>query len=176
LNKKLIRFLITAVLLYVGWYLIYQFYIEPHTKIDYFINTKISAGAVFILEAFGMTTAPFEESYHVIVGLADSFNAGVWIGNECNGLKLFSIFSIFIIAFPGDWKKKLWFVPMGILIIHILNILRVVALVLINHYRHDALEFNHTYTFTFLMYLIIFGLWYIWVNKYGIKAFDVKKK
>ena len=176
MNKKLIRFLITAVLLYVGWYLLYQFYIEPTTKIDYYISKNISAGTIIVLELLGYTAAPFEESYHVIVGIADSFNAGVWIGNECNGLKLFSIFATFIIAFPGGWKKKLWFIPLGIVIIHLLNILRVVALVLINHFRNEALEFNHTYTFTFLMYLIIFGLWYIWVTKFGIKALNVEKK
>jgi hypothetical protein len=51
------------------------------------------------------------ESDHVILMLDHTTNTGVWVGDECNGFKLFSIFSIFVIAFPGSWKTKAWFIP-----------------------------------------------------------------
>ncbi|MBC7864741.1 MAG: archaeosortase/exosortase family protein, partial [Bacteroidia bacterium] len=92
---------------------------------------------------------------------------GVWIGYACNALSLFVLFSFFIISFPGNWLKKLWFIPVGILLVHLLNILRVFALVLIAHHHYDFLSFNHTYTFTILVYAFIFGLWMWWVNKYA---------
>ena len=163
MNKKLIKFLIVTALLYVVWYFLYQFLIEPFTRFDYYISKNLGDIAVLIFDLFGVATVPFEESYHVVIGLANSTNSGVWIGTECNGLTLFSIFSIFIIAYPSNWKQKLWFIPLGILIIHLLNALRVVALVAIDHYHQEKLEFNHTYTFTFLMYLIIIFYFFLFL-------------
>ena len=88
----------------------------------------------------------------------------IWIGSPCNALTLFMFFALFVIAFPGSVKKKLWFIPLGIIIIHIANVLRVIALAIINFYAPQYIEFNHTYTFTFLVYSIIFLLWMWWVK------------
>jgi exosortase family protein XrtF len=90
---------------------------------------------------------------------------GVWIGGACNGITLMFLFAIFVIAYPGNVKNKLWYVPLGILIVHTINIVRIIALALIAYYDYTYLDFNHTYTFTFLAYSAVFGLWMIWVNK-----------
>jgi len=51
-----------------------------------------------------------------------------------------------------------------------MNVLRIVALAIIETYSYEWTEFNHTYTFTLLMYVFIFGLWLFWINKFsGIK-------
>jgi exosortase/archaeosortase family protein len=73
-------------------------------------------------------------------------------------------FALFVIAFPGSVKKKLWFIPLGIVIIHFANVLRVIGLAAINYVAPQYLEFNHTYTFTILVYGIIFLLWMWWVK------------
>ncbi len=93
--------------------------------------------------------------------------SGVWIGDPCNGLTLFSLFSGFVIAYPGSVKKKLWFIPLGLVLIHLLNVLRITALALILHYSQDpaVLEFNHTYTFTIIVYGFVLYLWYVWSTK-----------
>jgi exosortase/archaeosortase family protein len=80
-------------------------------------------------------------------------------------LALFALFSGFIISFPANWKEKLWFIPLGLLIIYISNLFRIVLLVLIKIHFPGSLNFNHKYTFTVLVYGIIFLLWMIWVNK-----------
>jgi len=92
---------------------------------------------------------------------------GLWIGDPCNGLTLFALFTGFIIAYPGPLKKKLWFIPVGIIAIHFINIIRIVALSLIVYYFPDpeVLDFNHTYTFTLLVYGFVFSLWYVWAGK-----------
>lgn len=95
---------------------------------------------------------------------------GVWVGSNCNAITLFALFAVFIIAYPGNQKNKLWYIPAGILAIHVLNILRVVCLAIIAYYWPYALDFNHTYTFTFLVYAFIFFLWMIWVNKFAGKS------
>ena len=90
---------------------------------------------------------------------------GVWIGEPCNGVKLFGLFTLFILAFPGSWKKKLWFIPLGIFIVHTANAIRIALLTIISAENPKALDFNHNITFQVIIYGLIFLLWYWWVQK-----------
>lgn len=165
-----VRFLLNGVFLYGIWLLHYYLFIKKFTNWDYNLNYSIVYLAHEFFNLFGQTTVIEIESDHIIL-MTDSFkNSGVWVGDECNGFKLFSIFSIFIIAYPGPWKTKVWFILMGIAIIHLANVLRVMALLLIYENYPTALDFNHLYTFTILVYSIIFILWWIWSKKYGTNA------
>lgn len=160
------RFVLTAATLYLLLYFIYQFVVKRYTYYDQaFIGTIVYA-VDWLLQAVGYPTfAVLQDRDLQVVGI-DGSN-GVWIGSNCNAITLFSLFAVFVIAYPGPWRAKLWYIPLGIATIHLLNLLRVVALVLIAYYHPELLNFNHTYTFTFLMYAFIFALWMIWVNKFG---------
>lgn len=95
------------------------------------------------------------------------YNHGVWIGEPCNGLKLFGVFSIFIIAFPGNLKTKLWYIPLGIIILHFINVIRIAILTIIQAYNPLLLNFNHNVTFQVIIYSFIFLLWYLWTKKFS---------
>lgn len=166
-NKKLIQFIGVGGLGYVLWILIYHVYIKQYTNWDYLLNDNIANLTISLLKTFGIESLKEIDSDHVIVSLTNSNHRGVWIGDNCNGFKLFSIFTIFLLAFPSNWKSKLWYIPFGIVIIHFANIIRIVALVLINDSNPAYLDFNHDYTFTIFVYSIIFGLWYWWLKKYS---------
>ena len=104
------------------------------------------------------------------IGIADSVGL-LQIGAPCDGLVLFALFAIFIVAFPGSWRRKMWFIPSGILLIHLANLVRVVSLVIIQYNRPQSLKFNHDYTWTILIYGFIFWLWYLWSVRFsGPKA------
>ncbi|MBX7204283.1 MAG: exosortase family protein XrtF [Bacteroidia bacterium] len=91
----------------------------------------------------------------------------VGVGRGCNALELFVLFAGFIMAFPGAVKNKVWYIMAGIVLIHILNVCRVAALAVIQFKAPQYLDFNHRYTFTFLVYGVIFILWIIWVKRYS---------
>ncbi|MEO6305997.1 MAG: exosortase family protein XrtF [Bacteroidia bacterium] len=167
-QNAFIKFVFTAGLLYLLLYLVYQFIVKKYTFYDQKFIGSIIQSVNFILKNIGYTTfTVLQDRDYQVIGI-DGSN-GVWVGSNCNAITLFSLFSVFIIAYPGKLKNKLWFIPLGIVAIHILNILRVIALVLIAYYYPQYLNFNHTYTFTFLVYSFIFLLWMIWVNKFSIK-------
>lgn len=168
-QNAFVRFILTSTLLYFVLYFIYQFIVKRYTYYDQkFIGTIIQSSG-FVLRQFGYKLfMVLQDRDYQVVGI-DGSN-GVWVGSNCNAITLFSLFSVFILAYPGHQKSKAWFIPLGILSIHILNIIRVIALVLIANYSPQFLNFNHTYTFTFLMYAFIFYLWVIWVNKFSIKS------
>jgi exosortase/archaeosortase family protein len=85
-------------------------------------------------------------------------------------LVLYAMFTGFIVAFPGPWRPKLWFVPLGVIALYLLNIVRVGALALNHHYAHQSVDFNHHYTFSFVVYGCICALWMQWVRWYGSPA------
>ena len=64
----------------------------------------------------------------------------LWIGDPCNGVGLFAVYLIFLLAYPGPWKHKLWFAALGLLSIHLINALRIAALCIIVTSRLRAAE------------------------------------
>jgi exosortase family protein XrtF len=173
-QNRFLKFLITSSVIYLSLYLFYVFVIQKHTNIDVSFIRVIIRSSDVVLHWFGYDTfTRLDENAYPGIGIDGS--TGVWVGASCNALTLFFLFAVFVFAYPGHQKSKLWFIPMGIITIHVLNILRVVALALISFYKPDYLAFNHTYTFTFIVYCYIFFLWMIWVNNYSVKEADAKK-
>jgi exosortase/archaeosortase family protein len=166
-ENKIVQFLVVGGAIYLVWLVVYNVFIKEYTIWDYYLNYNIADLTVMFFSWINVEAAMEIDSDHVIVSFPFSNYRGVWVGDNCNGFKLFSIFSIFLIAYPGNWKSKLWFIPLGILIVHLANITRVMSLVAINDSNPAYLDFNHDYTFTLFVYSIIFGLWYWWLKKYA---------
>ncbi|MBD3636711.1 MAG: archaeosortase/exosortase family protein [Crocinitomicaceae bacterium] len=167
LDSKIVRFLLLGGVLYVVWLLIYYLLIKSYTNWDYLLNYNIVWLSQNFLDWIGFQTMIEIESDHVVIVMAEGDLRPILLGDECNGFKLFAIFSIFILVFPGSWKSKLWFIPLGLLIVHLANVIRVCSLTLINNYHPDYLDFNHLYTFTIFVYGIIFALWYWYAKKFS---------
>jgi exosortase family protein XrtF len=168
-SNAFIKFILSSGLLYFVLYLIYQFVVKRYTFYDQKFIGSIITSAEAALHFLGFTTFKVLQDRDMQVIGIDGSN-GVWVGSNCNAITLFALFSVFILTYPGHQKSKIWFIPAGILAIHLLNILRVTALAIIANYSPASLDFNHTYTFTFLVYAFIFMLWMIWVNKFSSKT------
>lgn len=164
IKNKFHFFILKASFLYSFCYLIHEFIIKKYTRLDQLFVRKIINICTYLLESMGYKTFASKEVNDFQVFGVDGSN-GVWIGGGCNGITLMFLFAIFVISYPGNSKNKLWYLPVGIIIVNVINIIRIVALSLIALYSPQYLEFNHTYTFTFLAYSIVFALWMLWVNK-----------
>lgn len=165
-NKKiffLITFFTKGLALYLFWVIFYDGWLI-NTK---FVNSTLINHLVFtnqvLLDWFGFTTFSNGET----IGIDGSH--GVFIGDPCNGLSLFALFAGFIIAFTGKIKYKIPYIALGMLFIHLLNIIRIFVLTLLAKYSPETLDFNHKYTFTYIIYTIIFLMWMWWVKKYAEK-------
>lgn len=168
-SNAFLRFIFTAGILYLVLYLVYQFIVKTYTFYDQKFIGQIIESADTVLKLAGYKTFKvLQDRDFQVIGI-DGSN-GVWVGSNCNAITLFSLFAVFIIAYPGNQKNKLWYIPAGIIAIHVLNILRVVGLAMIANSYPEYLNFNHTFTFTFLVYAFIFLLWIIWVNKFANSA------
>lgn len=165
-SRRLIRFLIVATLLYVAWYFLYYYVLLPDGRIDHVLTFQIADTSAALLRLFGVnaTIDPPPAPYAL---LRISGVPTVIVGVQCDGLALYVLFAGFILAYPGDWRAKLWFIPAGIAAIYVVNLIRVAALALNHHYSPGTMQFNHHYTFTILVYAFIFWLWTIWVRRYS---------
>ena len=166
-NKPLSRFLMKAAVLYLGWHLLWFNWVEPDGTLNHYLTYNTAWISELVLNTFSSHTfslSPFSEQNTYL------FKDGipvVLIEHGCNGLILMVLFAAFVIAFPGPWKAKLWFVPAGILGIYLINSLRVIGLAVNHMISKESFDFNHKYTFTILVYGAIFYFWMIWVNRFS---------
>lgn len=163
------RFIVLAAILYLGWYILYELYLHPWGKLDRLVIENLIWIAGLILRGMGYELLPSPPEDVGIRTIGIDGTHGLWIGDPCNGLTLFALFSIFVIAYPGPIRKKAWFIPLGMIGIHLINALRVVALSIIVTYDYAYLDFNHTYTFSIIVYGFVFFLWYVWAGKLAAK-------
>lgn len=164
-QKAMVLFVIKAVLLYIFWFISYDYFIAPNQKVDQYLNYRVATDAGYVLDILGYEGSTQPGNAQTLVCIQNE--AVVGVGNPCNGLELFVLFAGFIICFPGTWKNKWWYIIIGSVIIHFFNVLRTVALSLIQFKAPEYLDFNHHYTFTTLVYSIIFILWIFWTNRYS---------
>lgn len=149
---------------YIVWHVCYENYLRPETLMDEYVTHNLIVWTESILPMLGYEVKSnfqlFDPVFRHRVGIEGA--AGVFVGTSCDGVVLFALFAIFVAAFPGRWTRKIWFIPLGITVLHGANIFRIISLLLIQVYAPSALDFNHDYTFTIFVYSIIFILWYWW--------------
>lgn len=172
LQNPFFRFLFVASILGIAWFGAYEFYLDAEDTLDVYVikNLVWISGGLLTLMGYSLIDTDPSDLKVQVLGIDGTH--GLWIGDNCNGLTLFALFAIFVLAYPGPWKRKLWFVPLGILCIHLFNVIRIISLTLIVYYYPDpdVLDFNHDFTFQTLVYLFVFLFWYLWAEKIsGVK-------
>lgn len=90
----------------------------------------------------------------------------VQVVESCSGLKQFYQILVLFILFPGPWKHKLWFIPVSIIIMHGVNILRIVILSVLVVWKPQYWDLVHEWVLRPFFYVVIFMLWVWWVEKF----------
>jgi len=165
-NKSLIRFLLICLFAYLIWVILYNHWIGPDQRIDFWLSGIEAKEVVVLLKWIGYPLEIFIENEYKYIFYQNGQRL-VGLASSCNGLVLFPLFSCFIFATHGDWKRKIVYVLIGSFLIYHVNILRIIGLVFVKLYSPESLDFNHKYTFTVLVYSFIFYLWYLWINFYS---------
>lgn len=88
------------------------------------------------------------------------------INHGCSGLKPILQFVLLMLIFPGPWKHKAWFIPMGIILVHFTNLFRITGLAVVTITVPEYWDFAHDNLFRPFFYVVIFLLWVIWAEKF----------
>ncbi|WP_375418551.1 exosortase X [uncultured Hymenobacter sp.] len=156
------RFVLVAAALLLVWFFGYEQTLAVDGRFDRLLCGQIAGSGAAALRLLGFSAAAYPPQPQL---LYLGGRAAVHVGPACNGLVLYCLFAGFVIAYPGPAARKLWYIPVGVGLIYLLNVLRVAGLALNQHYAPGTLDFNHHYTFSFVVYAAIFGLWMLWARR-----------
>ncbi len=172
----ILRFLITYAIL-SGLYGVYiqKFDTSNPPATDSFTRF-VSYQTMFAAEALGYTSELVRNAHLIHETEEEQTMDSIYLDNKyavsveegCNGLSVAILFVSFIIGFGGQWKKLVWFIPMGLAFLHVANIGRILLLGILNvDFDGQGFHFFHKYLFTAIIYAAVFVLWIWWVNRFG---------
>jgi exosortase/archaeosortase family protein len=128
------------------------------------------AGVVhWIYDVFGVSTVLYDTAIYHPNG------QGVRIVWGCNGIKQSFIFAMIMLFARGPFVHKLWFIPLGLVCVYLINVLRLLFLTYIIRDYPDMFEFWHGGVTKYLFYGLIFLMWMFW-NDYLVSRFEGIKK
>ena len=100
---------------------------------------------------------------------------GVRIVWGCNGVKQSFIFTMIMLFARGPMQHKLWFIPLGLVCVYLINVSRLFFLTYIVRDYPETFEFWHSGVTKYLFYGLIFLMWVFW-NDYLVPRFSNTKK
>ena len=171
MSRSVKKFLILFLVCLLVWFSLYELVLKPSAIYDAWVIDCIAYQSGLLLELFSYDALVEDRLYTGYLNYVSIYGSqGVVIGPGCDGLVVMALFSFFVLCMPGVIKHKMWFIPLGILSLHFLNIIRASVLTLIMARSPEWLDFNHDYTFTAFIYGFVFFLWVSW-TKYFATSF-----
>lgn len=150
--------------LYLGWQAVNFFPIAGLiTKLFEEASTLLFNQSCWVLEhIFNIDFVTHKHAIGVI-NSNDTYSF-INVAPECTSLKQWLHWLFLMILFPGPWKHKLWYIPVGLVVIEWINVVRVVGITLCMIPFPNHFDFFHDYLFKTLFYFFIFIMWLIWVE------------
>jgi exosortase family protein XrtF len=164
--RPTIVFLLKFVALYMVGNITYGAYISHFSPEVDSATHIVSAHSANILSAcdFSVTYQDYKNNPSTLI--LENGRTMLSIYEGCNGINIMIIFVAFLVAFGPMKKTLLWFIPLGLLIIYLFNLLRIIFLFFIARHMPGFMYFTHKYLLTGMLFAVIFVLWIYWIRKY----------
>ncbi|MFZ5973674.1 MAG: exosortase family protein XrtF [Bacteroidota bacterium] len=159
------RFLFIFLALYLVLNLIYSAWITSLGTQPDPLTRWVSVQTSWLLNRFGEATTVQNHFTRPTVSIIAEETVVLSVFEGCNGVNVAIVFVSFLAAFGGRVRAMAWFLPGGLLIIHFFNIARVTLLYAVARYHYHYFYYVHKYLFTALLYIVVFALWWIWIEK-----------
>lgn len=91
--------------------------------------------------------------------------ATIWISGDCSGDKQILQLALLLLLFPGRWIRKIWWIPAGVIIVNVTNIVRIALLSLVAVWHPEWMIRVHDTLIRALFYVVIFGIWWLFVTE-----------
>ena len=86
----------------------------------------------------------------------------VTVAPECTSLKQWMHWLFLMLIFPGPWKHKAWYIPLGLVMVEFTNVVRIVGITLFLRPFPNSFALAHDVIFKIMFYVVIFLMWAIW--------------
>lgn len=168
--RPTIIFLIKFIGIYIIGNLLYGWYITTYHPLPDPLTQWVTEQSSWVLSQTGWRTIIVDHPTKPTTTIYYHAKAVVSVYEGCNGLNVVIIFLAFLFAFGPVNKSLGWFAPLGILIIHVSNLLRIILLFFVALYLPGFHYFMHKYLFTAIIYVVVFLMWVVWIKRQSIKS------
>lgn len=169
------RMIINGAIVLILWKLLYTFWLEPKRILDRPLTYIVASQTTSIMQmiwpesdySFRSVEKKHKGDENAVIEHVTILKDGkgtIAIADNCNGLEVMVLYSAFIFCIPAHLKRKLIFVVLGLLVIHLSNLARCAGLVVLHLNWPGMFDFAHHYLFKIMVYAISFGLW-VWYLK-----------
>ena len=163
-NRSLAFFLLKMAAAYAVWFVVYDLFLLPDGRLDGWLSHSVASATASVLQPFYDTAFADGRTVWIQEG------TGVLIEDGCNGLSAFSLFVGFVIAYPGSWARRAWFIPLGLVALVVTNILRCAILLMTALHIPEAFDSVHGFHALFVFYVVIFLMWMAWAHWGGSES------
>lgn len=125
-----------------------------------FLAQHVAQATAYLLHLFGSGAQLMDNNV-----IRHENGVAVRIVWSCTGIKQSYIFFCIIAFYGRNLKQKLWYIPLGLLLIYIINILRITAITALIKSYPEYFDLLHEHLFKYLFYIIMFGMWVFWEEK-----------
>lgn len=164
-----LKILLRFVIIYIFLVLLYQFYLNAYTDevVDPF--TRWVAEQVAVVQGFAGFPTVLVDSFkqHSVYFLTGEMYTTRMV-EGCNVISVAVLFTAFIFAFYKGAKTFLFAVG-GIILLHILNVLRIAFLNIIYLKYSQYEKVAHDYLFPAIIYGGVIILWLVWIQFFALK-------
>lgn len=158
LPPKVWTMLVRALILFVGWTLLYHLLLKPIGFPDNMLTNIVVDGTVKLLALF--VDNVHNVGPHVFINGVQSVN----VAPQCNGLELIVLYIGFLICYPASLKRGMIFGVVGTVVITFLNMVRCALLAWMYASQFSITEFAHHFAFKIIIYGVVFLGW-VWYTK-----------
>lgn len=163
--KPALRFLAVFVVLYLVLNVLYGLWVSSYGNYPDKATELVTRQTSAIINRLGGETTTFPKPGSASVSILVGARSALSVFEGCNGINVMIVFVAFMAAFGGNVKRMAWFIPLGLIIIHLANLARVTGLFFIAEHWKQYFYYTHKYAFTVFLYLIVLVLWWVWIEK-----------
>jgi exosortase H (IPTLxxWG-CTERM-specific) len=110
--------------------------------------------------------APMIQGVEVTQTIIRSSPFTVDIRRGCDGVVASIILASAFVAYPMAWRRRIWGMLLGFLLVQILNLVRIVGLFLLKTSGSEQIfDFFHTYVSQFVVIALVMVFWIYWIGR-----------
>src|SRR5690606_1737555 len=153
--------------LYILGNLVYGIFIGAYESKPDPLTRIVTRQTSWCLNTTGSATSVLDHKEKASIAIIENGVSVIRVFEGCMGINVLIIFMAFVLTCAGTPKAIWWFIPVGLIIIHICNLLRIGLLYVVAQYYEQYFYYVHKYFFTAILYLVVFALWAVWVIRFN---------
>lgn len=168
--RPFIRFLLVFFVTYGVLSFAYYLYLSQYESLKYPVDSFtviLSDQIKYISDIMGVNISIDKIAGEQWTRLVYNNQAVARIVEGCNAVSVMILFVSFVLAFARKAVPTIVFSITGILLIHILNVFRIIIIGLLIYYYPEYTHLTHGVLFPLVIYGFVFVLWVFWVKKFS---------